>query len=316
MGVSAAGRLLAAPDRGRRQRLVYCNIPAAPEVDPVVRRLWGGKLAAHGFVDGENLEFEIVRAKTLNLDPNPEWDGIARRVVDSRPDALLLHMAWAPFITPLTRDIPIVFLVLTELDFDQHVASARRPGGNVTGFFLPIFAMQAKLLEMLKELRPDARRAAVVGMRTRDFQVVTERMRTAAARLGMEGVAVEADDARIPGRLADKLRAQRVQIAHFFTGGEDHHPEAMRQIIELGIAPGCFSSELLREEGHLLAYGGAGGIDIVVDLLARVLRGEPVATMPAQQVREFHVTINMRTARQLRIAIPPSMLVRAHEIVD
>jgi putative ABC transport system substrate-binding protein len=302
---------------GESRRVIWCSIPVKDreQTDAYARKHWAGLFAPHGFIEGENLKIDVARATTLNLDPNPEWEGIARKVVASRPDLILSHMAWMPFLFELTREIPIVLAPIIDTDFERFLESARRPGTNVTGVILPLFGMQEKLFEILKELRPNARRAAVVSVRGRDFPRLEKQIRATAHRLGLEGFAIDGDDAKLPDRLADKLRAARIDLAHFLFGADEMHPASFRQMVELRVASCCFSPETLKA-GHLVSYGALGLDEIAIGLAARILRGEAVSTLPAQQAQRFHFAVNLRTARALRIAIPPTILIRAQEVFE
>ena len=324
-----AGMLAAAPAAGfargpSRQtpgRVAVC-LHRSTEGDPIgpARRAWGSAFARHGLVDGREIEIFIHRPPKRNYVGGgaPEWERAAERIVASRPDVIVMVGAWLPIVKPMTHDIPIVFYG-GNIDLGQDaklgIDALRRPGGNVTGLDMFPRELKSKNLELLKELRPDARRHAIVGAIALLPRSSVERtMKAAAERLGMDSVFLEMPvDPPIPD-LAGALLASRIEVASFLWNSRNRglHEE----LVKLRVAA-SFPNHDSVEAGGLLSYQPVGDfVATVVLMAARILRGEPVSSIPVEQPREFRLAINLRTARALGITIPASMLVRAHEVFE
>ncbi|HUP98144.1 MAG TPA: ABC transporter substrate binding protein [Usitatibacter sp.] len=271
--------------------------------------------APHGFVAGRDLEIGVARASIAFPSPTPEWTEIGRRVVAGRPDLLLVNYYWVEVLQPLTRDIPIVFVGMVDPEYHGSIASARQPGGNVTGALIPFFELQEKRIQLLRELRPDARRVVVVFNPVAYATRIEERIKALARRFNMDGAAIAVADSMAPGRVADAVRAARADLADLLIADQQMHPDTFRQLTQLGVATSCSYRGSVRS-GALLAYEVAETEQIAVALAARILRGEPVATLPAQQAQNFSLALNERTARALKLRFPPSLLVSAHEVVE
>ena len=298
------------------KRLVWCGIPsAAPDVDAIARKHWAEMFAPHGFKSGQNLEIEVIRPGWDHQRPDAEWDAIARRLVDSRPDVILVNSAWVAVFQPLTRDIPIVFVGMVDPEMHRTIVTPSRPGGNFTGTLVPYFELQDKKLELLKELRPSAKRCAAVYHAGAYDRRIRERIVETAERLGMEGVPLAVNDSLLPGRVSMAVREARAELVDLLLADRQMHPATLGELSEARIAASA-PYFVTVQAGALLAYEPVGVEEIAVDLAARILRGQKVANLPAQQPRQFRLAVNLRTARALGIAIPPSVQLRAHEVYE
>jgi len=309
LGLLESGIVRAAPD-ARPRRVVRMTLPTDdPNGDAAVRKSWAEFFAPHGFRDGDNLSIEVVRPKTVQLDVNPEYDAIAQRVVDSRPDVILVHMVWLRYMARFTDDIPIVFSGMIEPEYHRLIDTARRPGRNITGALFPLFEVQAKRIALAKEMYPKARRVAVVCGRGGVLDLINERTRETARSLGMEGFALPVADNREKGRVIGALREARVDIADFISNEFD--PATLPDMMRFSIVGTASDASL---DGVLVSYDAIGIEETAAEIAARILRGEKVSTLPAQFPRHYRTTINLRTARALGITVPPAILVQAQEI--
>jgi putative tryptophan/tyrosine transport system substrate-binding protein len=277
-------------------------------------------LAEIGWTDGRNLRMDI------------RWGGgdvnrirtFAKELVALQPDVILAH--GTPATAALqreTRTIPIVFVTVTDPVGDGFVAGLPHPGGNITGFLTSESAITAKMFELLTEIAPGLKRVAMLfnpdtapGGGTyyfRDFE--------AAARSSkVESIAARA-------RSDAEIEAVVTSLGGEPGGGLIVMPDYFmfihsRPIILLAarnnvptIYPWRFT--VVRDSG-LLSYGpdlrdivrrGAVYVD-------RILRGEKPADLPVQVPVKFEMAVNARTAKALGLTIPPSILVRADEVIE
>ena len=299
----------AAREPGPRKRVVRMSTPAGdPKANEIARKAWASMFATHGLVDGRDIEIEVVRPATVQLDPNPEYDAIIRNVLEGHPDLILVHMSWLHHVARFTREVPIVFSGMVEPQARGYIDSARRPGRNITGALYPLFELQAKRIGFAKEIMPKARRAAVVCDPGGLLSLIDERMKLAAARAGMEGFALPVARPDEKGRVMQALGEAHVDIADFIT---IPHPDTFADMLRLGIAGTSGGVSERGSDGILVSYDAMGIDEVAASLAARILKGEKVSELPAQGPQRFEMTINLRTAKALGVTVPASLLVRA-----
>ena len=219
-----------------------------------------------------------------------------------------------------TTVVPIVFRVASDPVLNGLVASLARPGGNVTGFSAVAPEAQAKTLSLLKELLPGIQRIGVLEVPDNpQFRLFRAGFESACRSLGLEPVFVEV--ASVPdidaamARLA-RLRAQALVIRpDSFVN--DHMAEIVSAATKHRLATMANAKEFVREAGALASYGIsiAESDRLTARFVDRILRGAKPADLPVEQPTQFEMAINLKTAKALGLAIPPSFLLRADEIV-
>ena len=249
----------------------------------------------------------------------------AKELVALQPDVILAQ--GTPVTAALqreTRTIPIVFVVVTDPVGDGFVAGLSHPGGNITGFFTSESAITAKMLELLTEIAPGLKRVAMLfnpdtapGGGTyyfRDFE--------AAARSIQCGADRSARSKRCRNRNHRNLawtRARRRPRCH---ARLLYVESCLRPIILLAArnnVPAIYPwRSVVANDGALLSYGpdlrdivrrGAPYVD-------RILRGAKPADLPVQVPVKFEMAVNAKTAKALGLTVPPSILLRADEVIE
>ena len=292
-----------------KKRVVRATIPYDdPQASLKIRQAWLKMFAAQGFPE-ETIEIEVVKPRKLQLEANAEYDAIVRRVLESRPDVIIVHGVWLASFARFTREVPIVFSGM--IDPESFVETARRPGGNVTGSLYPMWELQAKRIALAKDMMPRARRVAVVanGMLDR----VGEKIKSIAAALGMEGVVVFSPNANERDLVTNALREARVDIADIVA---PMHLDCAADMLKMGILGTGAGMDDRGIDGILLTYDAMGLEEVAAELAARILKGEKVSTLPAREPLHFRMTINLRTARALGITVPAGILVRANAVFE
>jgi putative ABC transport system substrate-binding protein len=296
---------------------------SAQENDPEGKAQLSGftqALAGLGWVDGRNLRMEVRwgggdvnRARTY-----------AKELVALQPDVILAQ--GTPVTAALqreTRTIPIVFVVVTDPVGDGFVAGLPHPGGNITGFLTSESAITAKMLELLGEIVPGLKRVAMLfnpdtapGGGTyyfRDFEA-------AARSSSVEPITARArSDAEIEAiliALGGESGGGLIVMPDFFMF---NHVEPIISLAAGNNVPAIYPwRSVVVRNGALLSYGpdlrdivrrGAPYVD-------QVLRGAKPADLPVQVPVKFEMALNAKTAKTLGLSVPPSMLLRADEVIE
>jgi putative ABC transport system substrate-binding protein len=219
-----------------------------------------------------------------------------------------------------TPTIPIVFSVGVDPVEAGLVASLNRPGGNVTGMTLFSAPLLPKRLQLLRELIPTAEVIAVlVNLTTSEGATQTKEIRGAAREIGQRIVVLNAAsdvdlDAAFQTLISQKVGAVIVAADQFFSARRD-------QIIALATrhaVPAMYHWREFVIGGGLISYG-ASILDTYRQVgiyVGRILKGANPADLPVEQPTKFELVINLKTAKALGITIPPSIMVRADEVIE
>lgn len=270
------------------------------------------RLAAQGFVEGRNLQ-TIWRGGTGSRHEDRE---LARGLVATRPDAILA------FSSPMTQavqwattSVPIVFANVGDPVAEGIVKSYARPGGNVTGVSSRDRQLLAKRLELLRELLPKAKRVAYLRPPVSNPAVAASEglVRDIAARLGFELLVGDA-----VSQLGN-IEAKRPEaiLVYFVLGARLTTENLIATAAKLRI-PSVFSDADSVTLGGLAAYGTnpIANTRRAADLLARVLKGANPAEIPVNQAARYELVINMKTAKEIGLTIPQSILLRADRVIE
>lgn len=272
-------------------------------------------LAELGYVEGRTV---VIESRFAEGQPERLPDLVAE-LVRLKVDILAVTGAvTARAAKKGVTDIPVVFSIVVDPVADNVVASLDRPGGNLTGVtsFDPLQAK--KQLELLKEIIPGLKRVAILGdqgvtealMKAAEAQAVevglqTQRFRVAAPNPDLEGAfgAMKQEHAGALLVLEEPLLGVHAKrIADM--AASDKLPTL--------VAPSRVAS------GGLLAYGTSQveAIRRMTAYVEKVLKGAKPSELPVETVTRYELTVNLKTAREIGITIPPEVLKRADRIIE
>jgi ABC-type uncharacterized transport system substrate-binding protein len=274
-------------------------------------------LQQSGWTIGGNLQIETRWASANAAAIRKQ----AAELVALAPDVILAHgsMSVGPSLEA-THTVPIVFPVAADPVGAGFVNTLARPGGNATGFMNFEYGMGVKWLELLKEIAPGVTRVAVLRDTTNP---------TGIAMFGViQAVAPSFRVELTPINLRDKPEIERA-IAAFgrsSNGGIIVTPSgsALRQrdlivaLAERHKLPAVYFERSYIGVGGLVSYG-ADFVDLYRKAAAyvdRILKGEKPADLPVQAPTKNELVINLKTATALGLAVPPSVLARADEVIE
>jgi putative ABC transport system substrate-binding protein len=215
-----------------------------------------------------------------------------------------------------TSDIPIVFALAADPVGSGLVASLARPGGNVTGLSLQQTDAGGKRLELLREVVPGLRRLAIMGNVGYSGSVLEMReVQETAHTLGLE---VTRSEIRRAEDIAAAVEALKGRADALYVVGDSANRISINTLALSARLPTMHIVKEAVEAGALMSYG-PNFPDLyrrAADYVDKILRGAKPADLPVEQPTKFELVLNAKTAKSLGLAIPPSMLVRADEVIE
>jgi len=269
-----------------------------------------------GYVDGQNIVIESRYGESKS----ERFREVAAELVRSAPDVIWTHSI--PTILAAkqaTATIPIVAGVSRNLVEQGIVSSLARPGGNITGMELRDIEILGKRLEILKETVPKASRVAVlVNSGDPSHAIIPKNIEPEARALKVqlqhvEASAPEAFDKAFAAMVQGGANALLIPENTVFS-------QTRRRILQLAISkrlPTAAGGSQFADAGSLLSYG-ANVRDMCrrsATLVDKILKGRKPADLPVERADKFEFVVNLITAKQLGVTIPPNVLVRADRVI-
>jgi putative ABC transport system substrate-binding protein len=319
--VAGLAALLLAPDRPGAQEAT-AKIPrvgiltvADSERTPMLDAFREG-LHDLGYIEGRNIILE-VRFAGGDLSRGLQ---LAAELVTLPVDVIVATGVGPSNALDPSGRIPIVAPALMDPVQRGFAVSLARPGGNVTGFTLMHTELNAKRLELLRAAFPHFTTVtALVNPANPGHKLAFEQTETAARSMGLGSVA------RAEAESAAALRALRATV---FSGGSavvvvpdgvfNNYRRDVVALVNAARLPAIYPEREYADDGGLMAYGAnvpdnfrraAGYVD-------RILKGAKPGDLPIQEPVKFDFVVNLKTARELGLIIPPSILARADEVIE
>jgi putative tryptophan/tyrosine transport system substrate-binding protein len=318
LGSAAAWPLVTRAQQGDRVRRIGMLMPG-DETDPALKTYVSAftqALADLGWTDGRNVRMDF---RWAGGDIN-RIRALAQELVGLQPDIIVASST--PVTAALqqeTRTIPIVFVTVSDPVVSGIVATLNQSGGNITGYALYETPLGGKWLELLSEIAPGLKRVAIMfNPDTAPVSAYMPSFETAARSLKAEPIIapvhsdVETETAimalgREPG--GGLVGCRIFTLAH------------RAPIISAAArnkVPAVYWRSDFAKDGGLLSYG-TDVVDIFRGAAAyvdRILRGAKPGDLPVQLPTKYEMAVNLKTAKALGLAVPPSILLRADEVVE
>jgi putative tryptophan/tyrosine transport system substrate-binding protein len=296
------------------QRIGYLSASSRSEAAPRTQAFRQG-LRDLGYVEGKNLALEFRFA-----------DGNFDRIPDLVSELIRLNVAIivtaGPSLTgpvkQATTTIPIVMTNDSDPVGSGFVSSLARPGGNITGLTGLARELSGKRLELLKEILPKLSRAAILGIS--DIPGNARALREtelAAAGIGVQTQYLDiraAKDIEPAFGAAVRWRADAVSVLN----GPPHIQRLIPDIAAKNRIPAMyFNPEIIERDAGLLSYGASlSDLDRrAAAYVHRILKGAKPADLPIEQPTKFELVINLKTAKQIGLTIPPHVLARRDRVI-
>jgi len=314
------GAVAAWPLAARAQQVIPRTIGVLGSGTPAAQgeryAVFAERLRALGWIEKRNVTFEYRWAHGRT----EAYSEIAAEFVRLKVDVIVTSgTAAVAAAKQTTSAIPIVFTTAGDPVGTGLVASLARPGGNVTGLSLQQTDLAAKRLELLREVVPGLRRVGVLGNVGSAGAVLDMREIEATARaLGLDPVVLEIRRAE---DIAPALETLKGNAQALYLASDPLVTSERARINALAVAARLATMHQLREHieaGGLMSYG-PNSPDLwrrAADLVDKILRGTKPADIPVEQPTKFDLVINLKTAKGLGLAIPPTLLARADEAIE
>ena len=303
------------PDRARRIGLLMGTSDDSYALERLAAFLQ--VLQQLGWTDGRNIRTDIRWGGGSAEDMRKH----AAELATLAPD--VIFAAGGPAVERIlqaTRTVPVVFAIVPDPVGSGFVDSLSRPGGNATGFMQFEYSLCGKWLELLKEVAPSVKRAAVL----RDATITAGTGQFAVIQSVAPSLGVDVS----PVNVRDAPEIERVVTAFVGSGNSGLivtasasvlvHRDLILTLTARHNLPAIYPSRVYVTEGGLISYGSdftdqyrraAGYVD-------RILRGEKPADMPVQAPTKYELAINLKTAKTLGLDVPQPLLARADEVIE
>ena len=270
-----------------------------------------------GWADGRNVKIDY-RWPAGDADKARKY---AAELVALAPEVIVtISSTNMTALLQATRTVPIVFVAVADPVGAGYVDSLSRPGGNATGFLLFDYSLSTKWLELLKEVAPGVKRAAVL----RDPTISSGPAQFGVIQAAAPSLRVEVSPVNVHD--ASEIERGVTAFARSGNGGlivtgsplSLVHREVIIALSARHKLPAMYFLRQFVTDGGLISYGpnvpdqarrAAGYVD-------RILKGEKPADLPVQAPTKYELVINLKTAKALGIEVPPTLLARADEVIE
>ena len=269
-----------------------------------------------GFVEGKNIVFTYRYAEG-DLDRLP---GLADELVGLKVDVIIAPNTPAAVAAKnATKTIPIIFIDVTDPIATGLVDSLARPGGNITGFTTITSVLAGKRLELLKETIPKVSRVAMLWNPQESSSAQSWKESQLPARelnLQLHSMEVSRAD-KYEAAFKEAIKARSSALVWTSSPLGSTNQKLIVDLAEKHRLPAIYARRAVVEDGGLMSYGHDHDEPYrrVAVLVDKILKGAKPADLPVEQPTKFEMVINLKTAKQIGLTIPPNVLARADRVI-
>ena len=270
-----------------------------------------------GWIEGQNVRIDVRFGEGNAARIRKQ----AAELVALSPDVILTTGGQATeLVLQATRSIPIVFAIVPDPVGSGIVESLAEPGGNATGFMQFEYSLSAKWPELLKEISPNLKRVAVVWdpsitARIGQFAVI----QSVAPSLGIDvrPISVHGDIERAIAAFA-RVPNSGLIVTASAAAATLNRRELITSLATRYKLPAISAFKAFVTGGGLMSYGAnfVEQFPRAASYVDRILKGEKPVDLPVQVPTKYELVINLKTAKALGLAVPPSVLARADEVIE
>jgi putative ABC transport system substrate-binding protein len=316
LALMIVGAALAA-EAGQAGRVYRIGVLSPEVLPPGLLENFQEGLRELGYVEGKNVAIEVRNAGGMN----ERLTSLADELVGLKVDTILaVNTPAAHAAKKATTTIPIVITRVADPVKSGLVASFSHPGGNLTGVTFMPDEVGVKQLQLLKEIIPSLSRVAALWYAENlGGTIVVREMEAAGRGLGIQLLRIPV---RGPGEFIEAFDVARRGRADALVVNDDafitKHRSHILDLARKHALPVAALYKEFPEAGGLLAYGASPPAIYrrAAQYVDRILKGANPRELPIEQPTKFDLVINLKSARALGLTIPPSVLLRADEIIQ
>ena len=319
--ITGLGAVLAAPlaveaqQAGKVARLGLLRFGPASAYAGRVEALRTG-LRELGYVEGKNIVIEFRWAETVD-----QLSELAAELVRLKVDVIFASSSTeVAAARRATKTVPIVFATHADPEGLGHVATLARPGGNMTGLSMVHTELMTEELEIMKQTLPRMKRLGVlVPLTAPSHRPALKAVEATAPRLEVQVIRVPVQTAEgFDGAFATMARERVDGVLVLGSAFTASHPTRLAELALKQRLPSMFAVRENVEAGGLMSYGPDLN-DLTrraATYIDRILKGAKPADLPVEQASKYELVINLKTAKALGLTIPPSLLLRADQVIE
>ncbi len=284
--------------------------------NPISGEAFRNALRELGYVDGQTIRIEYRNA----AGNSQRQLQLAKELAALQPDILVASGGndVTQALMSATKSIPIVMTAGSNPVERGMISSLARPGGNVTGITSNWDDLSGERLEFLKETIPGLSRLSVLWNSTGGRQTQWKASQAAAKQLNLQLYSVQihsGDD--IENALTETIKAHIGALAVTQSSEIGTHIKRVIQSTARHRLPAIYATPEYAEAGGLMVYGGSRTelVKRPAIYVDKILKGANAADLPVEQPSKFELVINLKTAKQIGLTIPPSVLARADRVI-
>ena len=298
-------------------RIGFLSGSGAPSNPPTSEKAFRQGLRDLGYVDGKNILFEF-RYGEGKRDHIP---GLVAELVQLKVDVLVTgNLTAIRAAKRATETIPIVMVTNADPVATKLIDSLARPGGNVTGLTNLSRDLSAKRLELLKEIVPKVSRVAVLWDQTNEGSAIGFKEYESAAhplKIQLQSLQVRGPNPSLEGAFQEAAKGRANAIIPIRNAVILSHTARIADLAMKNRLPSMYDGSNFVEAGGLASYS-SNDVDLfkrAAVFVDKILKGTKPADLPVEQPIKFELVLNLKTAKQIGVTIPQSVLFRADRVI-
>ncbi len=315
LGLLAAPLAAEAQQTGNMSRIGLLGTATPSLMSTWVAALREG-LRERGYVEGQNIAIEYRWGEG-----KPErFPGLAAELVGLKVDIIVTSGPHAIRAAQrATSTIPIVMAIVDDPVEQGFIQSFARPGGNLTGLSFQDSELETRRLQLLREAIPGIVRVAALWDSTASGPTALKAVKRAASSMGLILQVLEVHGAQDFERTFQAARQQRAQaVIQLASPLFAAHRKTILSLMTKERIPAVCQERTFVVDGCLMAYGPSfpDMFRRAATYVDKILRGAKPRDLPVEQPTTFEMVINLKTAKALGLTIPPSVLLRADQVIE